>query len=140
MEIRYGRWTIIDPPDTPAEMIRCVCDCGTLRHVSRYKLTTGRTKSCGCLRSELMKERNRGKTWTNLAPDRDTQVVPGARFGRWTALTLPYSEPEALSRIALCRCDCGTERAVPARALLLGRSKSCGCLRRDGARDLHQTN
>lgn len=31
----------------------------------------------------------------------------------------------------LCRCDCGTERAVHAASLLSGKSISCGCWQRD---------
>ena len=53
-----------------------------------------------------------------------TTAIPltGRRFGRWTVLN--DGRPELL-----CRCDCGTERAVSARALLNGKSQSCGCLR-----------
>lgn len=47
--------------------------------------------------------------------------LTGQRFGRWTALT-------ALPKYRwLCRCDCGTERAVASKNLKNGRSESCGC-------------
>lgn len=33
----------------------CQCDCGTLYHVPSNKLTTGHTRSCGCLTPDLMR-------------------------------------------------------------------------------------
>ena len=35
----------------------CKCDCGKKCIVDGYKIRTGKTKSCGCLSSELAKER-----------------------------------------------------------------------------------
>jgi hypothetical protein len=46
------------------------------------------------------------------------------RFGRWIVL-------QAQGKKSLCRCDCGTERLVIATDLRLGKSTSCGCLRRE---------
>jgi hypothetical protein len=34
----------------------CICDCGKRRTVRNWRLTSGNTRSCGCLRSELMKK------------------------------------------------------------------------------------
>lgn len=48
-------------------------------------------------------------------------VGQGAKFERWTVLS-----PEATR--SLCRCICGRERQVLNRNLVLGYSKSCGCL------------
>jgi hypothetical protein len=134
---RYGRWTIIDPTVSyrAHDRVSVRCDCGTERQVKYQKLTQGESKSCGCLRRDRMA----GKVWPNLAPDRSRRVEPGARFGRWTALTLPYSQPGARNRFADCRCDCGTERPVVAGHLLSGHTKSCGCLLRDANRVRHQT-
>ncbi|KAB2699361.1 hypothetical protein F9K79_09715 [Ochrobactrum sp. Kaboul] len=36
----------------------CQCDCGNTKVVSISKLTSGNTKSCGCLRSELVTAKN----------------------------------------------------------------------------------
>jgi hypothetical protein len=61
---------------------------------------------------------------------------PGQRFGRWTILD--PSDREAV----LCRCDCGTERAVKAYNLFnkTKGSRSCGCLRREKAREQFLTH
>lgn len=53
-------------------------------------------------------------------------------FGRWTALRFEKLERNPY-RFWRCRCECGTEKLVMERYLLDGRSKSCGC----GRKDLH---
>lgn len=62
--------------------------------------------------------------------------LTGKKFGRWTVIgntpTLHGNE-----RKWLCRCVCGTERAVLERSLRYGSSLSCGCLRTERTR---QTN
>lgn len=37
----------------------CKCDCGSMVSVVTHRLTSGKTKSCGCLNSEKVSERNR---------------------------------------------------------------------------------
>lgn len=59
-----------------------------------------------------------------------SQDLTGQKFGRWTAL---HRDHQRASRewLWLARCECGTERPIPSGALRSGKSKSCGCLRRD---------
>ena len=52
--------------------------------------------------------------------------LTGQRFGRLTALK------RSAAPKWLCQCDCGTTVAVNGYSLRHGRSKSCGCLRRNG--------
>lgn len=50
---RFGRWLVKAPaPRTYQTMWECVCDCGSIRHVSANGLTTGHSTSCGCFREE----------------------------------------------------------------------------------------
>lgn len=49
---KYGKWT-------PIKYLgkyywECKCDCGTIRKVSTCSLRNGSSKSCGCLKKELM--------------------------------------------------------------------------------------
>lgn len=49
-----------------------VCDCGVRKTVSINDLTAGRTKSCGCLRRDVLKERARtlaDKFWEKVNKD-----------------------------------------------------------------------
>jgi len=56
---RFGRLTVIKlachgSRKTPAKWL-CKCDCGNVIEVSRQRLISGHTKSCGCLRSDIMR-------------------------------------------------------------------------------------
>ena len=59
------------------------------------------------------------------------------RFGRWTILR-EFRKGRFL--YYHCRCDCGTVRDVKANSIRTGRSKSCGCLRRDSAKKVIHRN
>lgn len=37
---------------------RVRCDCGTVFEAALNNITSGHTKSCGCLRSEMLRKRN----------------------------------------------------------------------------------
>ena len=61
---RFGRWTVIEEvegirysPNTRIRRFLCVCDCGTERVVRYDYLKNGKSKSCGCLLSEINKSR-----------------------------------------------------------------------------------
>lgn len=54
-------------------------------------------------------------------------IAIGQRFTRW--LVISGAQKPGRQRVYLCRCDCGTEKLLPARSLNAGLSKSCGCLR-----------
>jgi len=57
----------------------------------------------------------------------------GERFGRLLVLeeTEPYVYPNGLrkERVCLCRCDCGSVKAINVNSLRRGLSTSCGCYR-----------
>lgn len=127
----YGHWTVLTPPGNHRahDKIQCICQCGTQRAIPKHKLTTGRTKSCGC----HSHDRLTGKHWPTLQTD--THATPGAQFGRWTVLSQPQP---GHNRTVTCQCQCGTTRNVAITQLENGRTKSCGCYRKDGASSLHK--
>lgn len=51
---KFGRLTVVEEiqDSTPQRLWKCKCDCGRYTNVYSYTLTSGHTKSCGCLRSE----------------------------------------------------------------------------------------
>ena len=51
---RFGRWTVIERSANlnGRTMWRCICKCGNIREVSASNLTSGHSKSCGCIREE----------------------------------------------------------------------------------------
>ena len=64
---KFGRWTVkeLDAARNNENKSSdlywiCECACGTIRSVSGYTLKNGGSKSCGCLRRDLKKQRDIG--------------------------------------------------------------------------------
>jgi hypothetical protein len=55
---RYGRWTVLSfSHRAPRKYWSCRCECGTEKTVSESSLRSGSSKSCGCLKNEMTRER-----------------------------------------------------------------------------------
>lgn len=59
---KFGKLTIIKevkphirPSGATVPMFECFCECGAIVNVCKYELTTGKIKSCGCLKKEHAK-------------------------------------------------------------------------------------
>jgi hypothetical protein len=102
----------------------CTCQCGEYLEISRLRLITGNTKSCGCL--NLKRD---PKKYKNI-PD-----YTGKKFGRLTAIERivgKYKSSNGLSQVRYrCMCECGKEIIVPTGSIQSGNTKSCGCLNLD---------
>lgn len=61
--------------------------------------------------------------------------LTGQRFGRLTVVKRDgtYVSPDGLTTTPKwrCKCDCGNETVVIGRNLKDGRTRSCGCLRKE---------
>lgn len=55
------------------------------------------------------------------------------RFGRLVAIE-PSGFSETGLKMWLCRCDCGKTKEIAHNSLVRGKTRSCGCLRAEGAR------
>ncbi len=56
---RFGRWLVLERVGIRHGVIwRCRCDCGTERNLLSNNLVIGNTLSCGCLRREVIRQRN----------------------------------------------------------------------------------
>lgn len=51
---KYGRLTVVGPSKRGGHSI-FLCDCGNETEANNYNVKTGKTNSCGCIRSENMK-------------------------------------------------------------------------------------
>ena len=45
---RFGKLVVKE--NVRSDKVRCLCDCGKMTEVRKYRLINGHTKSCGCLR------------------------------------------------------------------------------------------
>ena len=61
---KYNRLTVIERVPRPSPYLTskarwylCECECGNQTVVEEYRIKTGKTKSCGCLRSEVSRQR-----------------------------------------------------------------------------------
>lgn len=56
---RFGRLVVVahDTSTRGRTMYQCRCDCGAQRVVAATSLRNGDTRSCGCLRAEVMREK-----------------------------------------------------------------------------------
>lgn len=85
----------------------CECSCGEETTVTTKNLSTGETKSCGCIKKK---------------------DLTGKKFGRLTVIE--DSGQRICNKIVWkCLCDCGNEHHVITGNLLTGKVNSCGCLR-----------
>lgn len=105
----YGRLTalsVLGFRENGAVVWKCLCKCGKICETTSAQLTSGGTKSCGCLR---------------------INDLTGQRFGRLLVISL-YSLGKGGSKWN-CLCDCGNYTTPFATSLKEGTSKSCGCLK-----------
>ena len=126
--LRFGRLTVIKRIEnsTGSKSVssgyvqyECKCDCGNTCIVKAGNLSSGDTKSCGCLNTDRRKER---------AIDLTGQV-----FGRLTVVRRADNNEDG--RVCwLCKCACGNECVVKSNSLLTGHTSSCGCLRLENLR------
>ena len=100
----------------------CRCSCGKELVVQALHLKCGKTRSCGCKKSD--------RSYTKYD-------LTGQRFGRLTALYHVNKEDRVKSSYWHCRCDCGNELDVHTESLLRGLTQSCGCWNRVQSGKMH---
>lgn len=99
-------------PAGGSRRVNCRCDCGNEKPVHLSSLKSGKTKSCGCLRSNEMD-------------------LMSQKFGRLTVIGLLPEKTKYNRAVWTCRCDCGKETNVEQPNLVNGHTTSCGCARPD---------
>ena len=96
----------------------CKCDCGKITIVSSDHLKSGSVRSCGCLHIGI-----------NL------NDLTGERFGRLIAIKCTSIRKNG-NVLWDCKCDCGASTLVKSSYLKNGRTKSCGCLAKEEAKNV----
>ena len=119
---RFGRLTVMGeaPPKGSKRYWICKCECGNTKTVEESHLKSGHTKSCGCYRKDVLRERGRD--------------MAGERFGRLTVIGPVRSEQGTVVGWE-CRCDCGNTCICQKGNLRAGITRSCGCLREEQRRE-----
>ena len=98
----------------------CRCDCGNEKTTSATMLLQGKTKSCGCLRKKVARERAKSQI----------KDLIGQRFGRLTVLKRDASK-SGHGAHWVCKCDCGNIKIYRGNQLRKGLVISCGCWREE---------
>lgn len=114
---KFGRLTVVERKgnDKHRSIVwLCKCDCGNFIETTTNNLKSWNTKSCGCLKKELLSERS-------------SKDLTGKRFGKLVAIK-PTEKRNGRSVVWECECDCGNRFYTPAKFLLNGGSTSCGCV------------
>ena len=107
----YGDWLVLyrDENKIPTRWI-CECQkCKITKSVLASSLKSGKTKNCGCRRSNPSMVGQKVGHWFVIK--RSKRKRPNGRY----------------CTTYLCRCECGTERYVDEARLMNGTSLSCGC-------------
>ena len=118
---RYGKLIVLQKYQTVNRELywTCKCDCGNIVNIRGISLTRGDTKSCGCLRREIISELK-------------TIDLVGKKFGKLTVIKDSGERSNYKSIIWLCKCDCGNVCKVDGANLRSGHTQSCGCLLSQG--------
>lgn len=123
--MKFGKLTVVSKAENDKKnqaMWNCLCDCGNYTRVCTYQLTSGKTKSCGCLRKIAAHE--------NHFDD-----LTGKTFGKLTVIR--RAENKEKRTMWECLCECGNISIVEAYQLKQGFTKSCGCLRYESRNSTH---
>lgn len=119
---KYGRLTVIREAKELAakgkySMYECKCTCGNTKIIYGTNLTNGSTKSCGCLRKDILHKQAKA-------------VAPGDRFGYLTVIKELEKTKDHRLRYE-CKCDCGNTVVRFKNSLVSGTTRSCGCIRKN---------
>ncbi len=108
----------------------CKCSCGNItKPIKNYKLTSGNTKSCGCLKKETSRlngKANFGKPSKKKDIKTGTSIL-NSIFGNLLVIKLS-GLTSCRHELYECLCSCGETVIVNRSNLLKGNTKSCGCL------------
>ena len=119
---RFNRLTAVSIASHSPETWLLRCECGTEVVLPSCRFVSGRTKSCGCLLKDKLRERN----GSDSSPRKPHKDISDQKFGRLTPVEF------VTKKGWICRCDCGkTHGPLESYLLTKGKVKSCGCFNSD---------
>lgn len=120
---KFGRWTVLYRNGSSKDgqaLWHCRCECGTEKDIKGRHLREGSSQSCGCLKKETAKKMGKAQI----------HDLTGQQFGFLTVIEA--TEQRAGSNIIWkCKCICGKEHCVAGADLVTGKTKSCGCKKKE---------
>lgn len=122
---KFGELTVIKKSKTrKSNRIAwdCKCSCGNETIVITSHLTSGHTRSCGCLHKKAASKMNPAIDITNQ------------RFGKLIAIKKVESKNN--HTYWECQCDCGNTCIVRTNSLRSGHTTSCGCVSSKGEEEI----
>lgn len=122
---RFGRLKIIDKAlknNKPAW--KCICYCGKEKIVTTNNLINASTRSCGCYKSEYIKNRNKCKIH-NIQYDK-TKI--GLEIGNIKILSY-FKLSRWHGHIWKCECKCGNKLNISDNLLKNINELHCGCIK-----------
>lgn len=126
-------WTILDilaPSDNHHTYVMAQCHCGTIKKVRLSYIIHNRTKDCGCGHRKRLQE----------AHFKKYEHLIGTKINGWTVLDIISPTEQCDKGHALCECECGTVKEVNLSYLIQGKSKDCGCGRKETLRKTFTKN
>lgn len=127
---KFNNWLVIEK-DTErkgtAVYWKCQCDCGTIHSLRGNDLTSGHSKSCGCLNKVEKPTKSRGKDFT------------GQTFGYLTVLEKDLEKTTYGRTYWKCKCKCGNICSKRSDSFSAVEIPSCGCYKKERTSEFHSS-
>lgn len=130
---KYNNLTLISIDREHKGKWICQCDCGVITSKTLSNVVSGKTKSCGCMRSEI--SANHCRELNSQRREKYNNQIIGQKYGFLTVLSLDAEKTEETGRTYFkCSCSCGCNSIITVRrdSLTSGNTTSCGTNRSRG--------
>ena len=122
--LTFGDWTALSASSKKYHWT-CQCICGLIKDVNASALRLGMSTSCSnCAQVKRAEEMRLKKV----------KEMIGSRFGR--LVVMDWTKNDNNKTLYICNCDCGNVMEVPKQHLTMGKTKSCGCLRKEKSAEI----
>ena len=112
-DVKNIRWTIVGKGLKKGHVLcRCSCEARTEKEVAAHSISSGQSRSCGCLRREL-----------------SSRTAVKQQYGRLTVIRRSdRKHPKKTFWVCECACTPGRTIETCSSSLRTGHTRSCGCI------------